>query len=468
MASIIPGYKYDIFISYRQKDNKYDGWVTDFVDNLKRELEAAFKEEVSVYFDINPHDGLLETHDVSASLKEKLKCLVFIPILSRTYCDPNSFAWENEFKAFINQASDDKYGMKISLPNGNVANRVLPVRINDLDQNDQKLCESIIGGFLRGVDFIYKSPGVNRPLRSKEENPHDNLNHTIYRDQINKVALAIKDIIESMKIPAAVDMSEKKEVHIKESEAKEKLFLDEVPLKKEKLKSSNHKVKILISGILLILAVFLLSAYYLNHRAKVRWAKEIALPEINELIDKEKFDDAFKLYYKIEKYISKDPEFLKLDGMIPKLTILTDPPGADVYVRKYSDIKGKWEKLGQTPIVGTILTYSTFYLTRIEKDGYKDVLAVSGTFQDTLFRKLFKIETNPPEMVYVDECWDWGNVSIQYIPFKKKYGFFIDRYEVTNKQYKEFVDNGGYSNPEYWKNDFVKARNYSLLGTGNE
>ena len=105
MASIITGYSYDIFISYRQKDNKYDGWVTEFVDNLKKELEATFKEEISAYFDINPHDGLLETHDVDASLKDKLKCLVFIPIISRTYCDPKSFAWEHEFKAFVELAS---------------------------------------------------------------------------------------------------------------------------------------------------------------------------------------------------------------------------------------------------------------------------------------------------------------------------------------------------------------------------
>ena len=58
MSSIIEGYNYDIFISYRQKDNKHDGWVTEFVDNLKGELEAALKDTVSVYFDINPHDGL--------------------------------------------------------------------------------------------------------------------------------------------------------------------------------------------------------------------------------------------------------------------------------------------------------------------------------------------------------------------------------------------------------------------------
>jgi len=73
MSSIIEGYNYDIFISYRQKDNKSDHWVSEFVEALKTELESTFKEEISVYFDINPHDGLLETHDVDASLKEKLK-----------------------------------------------------------------------------------------------------------------------------------------------------------------------------------------------------------------------------------------------------------------------------------------------------------------------------------------------------------------------------------------------------------
>jgi hypothetical protein len=195
MSSIIEGYNCDIFISYRQKDNKHDGWVTEFVENLKGELESTFKEDISVYFDINPHDGLLETYDVDESLKEKLKCLIFIPIISRTYCDPKSFEWEHEFKAFMEEASKDEFGLKVKLLNGNVASRVLPVRIYDLDNADIKLCESVIGGILRGVDFIYKSTGVNRPLLSKEENPQENLNRTNYRDQINKVGNAIKEII---------------------------------------------------------------------------------------------------------------------------------------------------------------------------------------------------------------------------------------------------------------------------------
>jgi TolB-like protein len=52
---------------------------------------------------------------------------------------------------------------------------------------------------IRSIDFIYKSPGVNRPLRPNEDNPQDNLNKTYYRDQINKVANAIDEIIRSLK-----------------------------------------------------------------------------------------------------------------------------------------------------------------------------------------------------------------------------------------------------------------------------
>lgn len=67
MPSIIARYEYDIFISYRHKDNKGAHWVTEFVTALKAELDATFKEEISIYFDENPHDGLLEIHHVRKS-----------------------------------------------------------------------------------------------------------------------------------------------------------------------------------------------------------------------------------------------------------------------------------------------------------------------------------------------------------------------------------------------------------------
>ncbi len=110
MPSLLPGYTYDIFVSDRHKDNKSDGWVTEFVRTLRSEVEATFKEDISIYFDENPHDGLLQHHEVDESLRDKLRCLVFIPIVSQTYCDPKAFAWEHELVAFVKLASEDKLG----------------------------------------------------------------------------------------------------------------------------------------------------------------------------------------------------------------------------------------------------------------------------------------------------------------------------------------------------------------------
>jgi tetratricopeptide (TPR) repeat protein len=253
MSSIIEGYNYDIFISYRQKDNKGDRWVSGFVEALKTELESTFKEEISVYFDINPHDGLLETHDVDASLKDKLKCLVFIPIISRTYCDPKSFAWENEFKAFVELASKDQFGLKIKIPNGNVASRVLPVRIHDLDFADIKECESVLGGILRGIEFIYKEPGVNKPL-NPNDNEKKNVNNTNYKIQINKTANAIKEILTGLQTGAVGSGSEKTRFNEAANEIKAEKSSKELK-KPVKLKLIKLMSGFLITAILVMAAI---------------------------------------------------------------------------------------------------------------------------------------------------------------------------------------------------------------------
>jgi len=275
MPSIIEGYNYDIFISYRQKDNKGDRWVSEFVEALKTELESTFKEEVSVYFDINPHDGLLETHDVGESLKEKLKCLIFIPIISRTYCDPKSFAWEHEFRAFVELASRDQFGLKVKLPNGNVASRVLPICIHDLDIEDTRLCETVAGGLIRGIEFIYKEPGVNRPLRSNEDNPHDNLNHTIYRNQINKVALAIKEIVSAVTTLSGTD-NKLETSFITDKSVSSRQQKQESAVTSQLFRKIRKRT-VIISGILLtavIAAVFLL-VFNNGNRTKLAQARTI-------------------------------------------------------------------------------------------------------------------------------------------------------------------------------------------------
>ena len=199
MPSILPDFEYDVFISYRHNDNR-NGWVKEFVKHLNEELAATIKEHISVYFDSNLYDGLLETHNVDKSLEKKLRSVIFIPVLSQIYCDTTSFAWQHEFLAFNSYCQDSAPGREVRLKSGNVASRILPIMINHLEQEDTALIEGELNAKLRAIDFTFRSPGVNRPLR-KDDKRSENVNHLSYHDQLNKLANAIKEILYALKYP---------------------------------------------------------------------------------------------------------------------------------------------------------------------------------------------------------------------------------------------------------------------------
>ena len=81
-----------------------------FCECAARRAGRHIKEPLSIYFDKNPYDGLLETHNVDKSLERKLKCLIFIPIISQPFCDTKSFAWQREFVAFNRTAIEGAGG----------------------------------------------------------------------------------------------------------------------------------------------------------------------------------------------------------------------------------------------------------------------------------------------------------------------------------------------------------------------
>ena len=141
------------------------------------------------------------------------------------------------------------------MPNGNVASRVLPVRIHDLDNEDIKLCESITGGFLRGIEFIYKEPGVNKPLTS-DDDEKKNLSNTKYRIQINKVANAIKEIMSGLKAEPALTT--------KENISTEKNPLKDVEIKNRKEareKPAKSRLKKLLTGIVILVILIVAGVF---------------------------------------------------------------------------------------------------------------------------------------------------------------------------------------------------------------
>ena len=123
----------------------------------------------------------------------------------------------------------------------------MPVRIHDLDASDIQLCESVLGGVLRGMEFIYKEPGVNRSLTPKDKEKK-NLNGTIYRNQINKVALAIKEIILGLQAEPGAGAGVGKPGRTFEEE----YFTEK---KKEEKRPKRHGRTKIIGGVLLSLLV---------------------------------------------------------------------------------------------------------------------------------------------------------------------------------------------------------------------
>ena len=458
MPSLLPGFEYDIFISYRQNDNKYDGWVTEFVNNLNKELEATLKDKVTVYFDSNPHDGLLETHSVSHSLEEKLKCLIFIPILSKTYCDVKSFAWNDEFVAFVDKAKQDPFGINIKLNSGNVSSRVLPVRIHDLDAEDVSLAESVIG-FIRSVDFIYHSPGVNRSLRPWDDDVIKNTRQPFYRDQINKVANAIDELIRGMKQAAKNNTFEKVVVPAPHSAPVEEPIkhLEKTP----RAPVSRTPVWITVAVVLVGSFSFFGFRWYAS-KQKVDHARTVLLPAIQKLVD-ENFRAPTEAYDKaIEAMlsISSDSALLKLWPVVATVTpILTEPSGVEVLWKDYSKPEMEWRSAGITPVKEGAFPRG-YIRMEFRKAGFQTI-EYAGPFSyerlgreiDTL--RMDAIGSLPEDMVRLPT-----KVTPVYIVGLDSYGpkkvneFLIDRHEVTNKQYKAFVDAGAYSDVSYWQFPF--------------
>lgn len=233
-----------------------------------------------------------------------------------------------------------------------------------------------------------------------------------------------------------------------------------------------RRTEIMAPGTVLLLLLIVAGIRYVNRQAKIRWANDQAMPEIEQLTNELNFAEAFHLVQNAEKYISEDPKFEQLSSLVStKFTVITDPQGAEIYLKEYADIEGDWKFLGTTPIDSLRMPARTLYRWKIEKPGYDTVLVTASTQSDTLYRTLHKTGDIPPDMVFVEGYMDGESYNL----ISGENGFFIDKYEVSNKKFKEFVDAGGYQNSDYWQHEFTKdgkiltweeAMNYFKDATG--
>ena len=187
---------------------------------------------------------------------------------------------------------------------------------------------------------------------------------------------------------------------------------------------------------------------------RVRVAQQLA--ETERLADAGEFAAAFALARELERVIPADAT---LAGLWPKFSVAvpirSDPPGARVYRAPIGAAAQEWELLGVTPLDGVRFVRGAGYYLRLEADGYRTV----ELLQSALVRR----PTLPPPIdpVKLDPESRLPATMVRIPGFTREgvnyADYFMDRYEVTNREYKAFVDAGGYGNRTYWTHPFLKG-----------
>ena len=180
----------------------------------------------------------------------------------------------------------------------------------------------------------------------------------------------------------------------------------------------------------------------------------MALPEIARLVQLGPTTQAFRLAREAQRFLPDDRGLQQLwRDAAGSVTIRTTPPGAAVEWRDYAAAEDSpWESLGPSPVEGANVPKS-YLRWRISKKGF-DAVEAAFSFWTTPVRE-FQLEpegSTPAGMVRVPG----GSYRNGLAPAVELEDYWLDKYEVTDREFKEFVDAGGYRKRDYWKHPFVK------------
>jgi len=207
-------------------------------------------------------------------------------------------------------------------------------------------------------------------------------------------------------------------------------------------------------------------------QSKIENAK-LLIPKIKSLTENSKYFEAYELALQTENTLSNDPALQELMPVISdNLTINSQPKGAKVYLKRFPPEKNEGSTdrhyIGVTPIINLRIARGD-YKIEIEKDGYTTVERIAssslnraeaslGVSTDIIIDiNLLPAKDSPEDMAFVPggkyKLISWGAPTDLEVQLGE---YFIDKYAVSNEQYKSFVNDGGYLTARYWKYPFVK------------
>ena len=221
-----------------------------------------------------------------------------------------------------------------------------------------------------------------------------------------------------------------------------------------------RRPSIAVPALVALLAIGAAAIWAWNQGADARWAREEGMPQLMQLVEEGNYTEAFEIAERVAESIPDDPTLASVWPQIStSASLQTTPAGAEVYVKDYADTSGDWRFVGVTPIVDVRIA-SGPKRWEIRQEGFQTrSLAVSP--ERLGVPSLNPLVLDEQGSVPVDMVRIPGGRVAAWItgidPFENAVpmdDFFIDKYEVTNEQFKEFIDAGGFQDRQYWIHEF--------------
>jgi eukaryotic-like serine/threonine-protein kinase len=199
----------------------------------------------------------------------------------------------------------------------------------------------------------------------------------------------------------------------------------------------------------------------LKNRRDEQWVHQTAIPAIRHYADIGSNDSAFALAERASAMMPNDPILRSLWPAISRKVVLhSDPEGATVTRAPWGDTT-QWLAVGTTPTDSVRVPIQAWYY-RFERPGFRAATFFSARQGGAIVPlpkqvQLRRIDAPDSDMVQVHGGLLSGALQgLEGVPPVELGDFLIGRYEVTNRQYKVFVDAGGYTKREYWDAQFLR------------
>lgn len=217
----------------------------------------------------------------------------------------------------------------------------------------------------------------------------------------------------------------------------------------------RRKRRAVLAGVAAVVLAAAVVGWSLRRQSRIRWATNAGLPEIARLLAKDEGLAAFDLSQEVKRLIPNDPKFQQLWPEVTHTPLIeSDPPGAGIYLSEIGGQKA-WRHVGTAPLKDVPLPHG-YFLWKAVKPGFAEATGAACTWWDRIRFLLPPQGEVPAGMVLVPVVEALGTTFSRVSVEVPRESFFIDRFEVTNRQYKDFVDQRGYQRREYWKVPFSK------------